>query len=95
MTVQLEYMNHLLQFFKNMSHYAGIMLNAFNSLLWSKLYWYNRLVPKALPIISQQSSSTETSCTNVTEFAKRGLIHASNLSTLRICNSVCVTPIQL
>ena len=26
----------------------------------------------------------------VTEFAKRGLIHASNFSTLRICNSAYV-----
>ena len=30
MTVQLEYINHLLQFFKNISYYAGIMLNAFS-----------------------------------------------------------------
>ena len=27
MTVQLQYINHLLQFFKNISYYAGIMLN--------------------------------------------------------------------
>ena len=27
-TVQLEYINHLLKFFKNISYYAGIMLNA-------------------------------------------------------------------
>ena len=27
-TIQLEYINHLLQFFKNFSYYAGIMLNA-------------------------------------------------------------------
>ena len=26
MTVQLEYINHMLQFFKNISYYAGIML---------------------------------------------------------------------
>ena len=32
---------------------------------------------------------------NVTEFAKRGLVHASNFSTLRQCNSVCVRPIAL
>ena len=29
MTVQLEYINHMLQFFENISYYAGIMLNAF------------------------------------------------------------------
>ena len=46
MTVQLEYINHLLQFFKNISYYAGIMLNAFSHLLCSKLCWHNRLVPK-------------------------------------------------
>ena len=32
MTVQLEYINHLLQFFKNISYYAGIMLNALSDL---------------------------------------------------------------
>ena len=30
--VQLEYINHLLQFFKNISYYAGIMFNAFSDL---------------------------------------------------------------
>ena len=45
MTVQLEYINHLLQFLENISYYAGIMLNAFSDLLCSKLYWHNRLVP--------------------------------------------------
>ena len=45
MTVQLEYINHLLQFFNNISYCAGIMLNAFNHLLCSKLCWHNRLVP--------------------------------------------------
>ena len=30
MTVQLEYITHLLQFFKNISYYAGIILNAFS-----------------------------------------------------------------
>ena len=45
LTVQLEYINHLLQFFKNISYYAGIMLNAFSDLLCSKLCWHNRLVP--------------------------------------------------
>ena len=44
MTVQLECINHLLQFSKNISHYAGIMLNAFSPLLCPKLYWHNRLV---------------------------------------------------
>ena len=29
---------------------------------------------------------------NVTEFAKRGLIHASDFSTLRRCNSASVGP---
>ena len=32
MTVQFEYINHLLQFFKSISYYAGIMLNAFSDL---------------------------------------------------------------
>ena len=45
MIVQLEDINHLLQFFKNISYYAGIMLNAFSDLLCSKLCWHNRLVP--------------------------------------------------
>ena len=45
MTVQLEYINHLLQFFKNISYYTGIMLNAFSDLLCPKLCWHNRLVP--------------------------------------------------
>ena len=31
----------------------------------------------------------------VTEFAKRGLIHASNFSTLRRCNSASVGPTAL
>ena len=34
-TVQLEYTNHLLQFFKLFFYYAGIMLNAFSDLLCS------------------------------------------------------------
>ena len=46
MTVQLEYINHLLQFFKNISYYAGIMLNAFSNLLC----WHNRLVPNIFPL---------------------------------------------
>ena len=46
LTVQLEYTNHLLQFFKLFSYYAGIMLNPFSDLLCSKLCWHNRLVPK-------------------------------------------------
>ena len=33
--------------------------------------------------------------TYVTEFAKRGLIHASNFSNLRMCNSASVGPIAL
>ena len=45
MTIQLEYIDHLLQFFKNISYYAGIMLNAFIDLLCLKLYWHNQLVP--------------------------------------------------
>ena len=45
MGIKLEYINHLLQFFKNISYYAGIMLNAFSDLLCSKLCWHNRLVP--------------------------------------------------
>ena len=48
-TVQLEYTNHLLQFSKLFSYYAGIMLNAFSDLLCSKLCWHNRLVPHAYP----------------------------------------------
>ena len=44
LTVQLEYTNHLLQFFKLFSYYAGNMLNAFSNLLYSKLCWHNRLV---------------------------------------------------
>ena len=32
-------------FVKNISYYAGIMLNAFSDLLCSKLCWHNRLVP--------------------------------------------------
>ena len=47
MTVQLEYINHLLQRFKNVSYYAGIMLNAFSYLLCSKLCWHNWLVRDA------------------------------------------------
>ena len=31
----------------------------------------------------------------VTEFAKRSLIHASDFSTLRRCNSACVGPTAL
>ena len=49
-TVQLEYTNHLLQFSKLFSYYAGIMLNAFSDLLCSKLCWHNRLVPIHMPI---------------------------------------------
>ena len=32
MTVKLEYINHLLQFFENIIYYADIMLNAFSDL---------------------------------------------------------------
>ena len=48
LTVQLEYINHLLQFFKLFSYYAGIMLNAFSDLLCSKLCWHNWLVPNQI-----------------------------------------------
>ena len=46
MTVQLEYINHLLQFFKNISNYAGIILIAFNELLNSNLCWHNAAGPQ-------------------------------------------------
>ena len=45
MIVQLEYIYHLLKFFKNIFYYAGIMFNVFRDLLCSKLYWHNQLVP--------------------------------------------------
>ena len=38
MTVQLEYINHILQFFKNISYYAGIMLNAFSVTYYAQNY---------------------------------------------------------
>ena len=38
MTVKLEYINHLLQFLKNISNYAGIMLNAFSNLYYAQNY---------------------------------------------------------
>ena len=34
-----------MQFFKNISYYAGITFNAFSDLLCSKLCWHNQLVP--------------------------------------------------
>ena len=42
MTVQLEYINQLLQSFKK---YSDIMLNALSHLLCSKLCWHNRPIP--------------------------------------------------
>ena len=53
LTVQLEYTNHLLQFSKLFSYYAGIMLNAFSDLLCSKLCWHNRLVPRPVILIGE------------------------------------------
>ena len=50
MTVRLEYINHFVAIFQNISYYAGIMHNAFSDLLCSKLYWNNRLVPTKLPL---------------------------------------------
>ena len=38
MTVQLENINHMLQFFKNIFYYAGIMLNAFSYLYYAQNY---------------------------------------------------------
>ena len=35
----------LVEIFKNISYYAGIMLNAFTDLLCSKLCWHNWMVP--------------------------------------------------
>ena len=63
MTVQLEYKNHLQQFFKNISYYAGIMLNAFSDLLCSKLCWHNRLVPSIYIILYTSTVSYDTSST--------------------------------
>ena len=34
-------------------------------------------------------------CVYVTEFTKRNLIHASNFSNLRLCNSTCIWPTAL
>ena len=55
MTVLLEYIDHSLQFpltldlainiYFTLPYYAGIMLIAFNDLLYSKLCWHNRRVP--------------------------------------------------
>ena len=47
LTVQLEYTNHLFQFFKLFFYYAGIMRNAFSGLLCSKSCWHNRMVPNS------------------------------------------------
>ena len=52
MTARFEYINHLLQFFKSISYYADIMLNAFSDLLCSKLCWYNWLVPSTYNVQS-------------------------------------------
>ena len=54
MTVLLEYINRLpflqmldiaINIYFTFPCYAGIMLNTFNDLLCSKLYWHNRRVP--------------------------------------------------
>ena len=45
--------------------------------------------------VSFASCGASYVCIYVTEFAKRGLIHASDFSTLRICNSASVGPIAL
>ena len=67
LTVQLEYTNHLLQFFKLFSYYAGIMLSAFSDLLRSKLCWHNRLVPSAMAYDNHHQihfSATFSVCTD-------------------------------
>ena len=48
MIIQLEYINHLLQFIKNISYYAGIMLNAFSDLAGI----YNWLAPNCKVIVT-------------------------------------------
>ena len=68
MTIQLEYINHLLQFFRNIPYYAGIMLNAFIDLLYSELCWHNRLVP---------SNKIEWLCNAILCFPFMGAILAS------------------
>ena len=52
LTVLLEYIDNSLQMFNiainiyfTLLYYAGIMLNAFNDPLCSKLCWHNRRVP--------------------------------------------------
>ena len=37
---------------RNISYYAGIMLNAFSVILCSNLCWHNRLVPICMPVYS-------------------------------------------
>ena len=56
MTVLLEYIDRSLQFSTNainvyfiLPYYAGIMHNAFNNPLCSKLRWHNRWVPSSCP----------------------------------------------
>ena len=66
LTVQLEYTNHLLQFFKLFSYYAGIMLNAFSDLLCSKLCWHNRLVPTYCSGVLRKGTSIQESIVMLT-----------------------------
>ena len=54
-------------------------------------YTAGYVVRKLLKKFTKRSDETA----NVTEFAKRGLIHASDFSTLRRCNSASVGPTAL
>ena len=67
-TVQLEYINHLLQFFKTFSYYADIMLNAFSDLICSLLCWHNRLVPygvASIVLVTSDGMKTVWGCIDV------------------------------
>ena len=62
--------------FKNISYFAGIMLNAFVDLLCSKLCWHNRLVPNysTAALCNIAISIYRYICTHVTMYVATGVM---------------------
>ena len=88
MGVQLEYINHLLQFLKNISYYAGIMLNAFSDLLCSNLCWHNRLVPTS-ELSEVESFTIDSMIRGYTRmFGPGSFVLLKNCPTLKIFRKV-------
>ena len=74
-----------LSFFNTLCQFAKVFLANYFICGFAKIFHHQHF-----PLYSSANKTGPGLDTYVTEFAKKSLIHASNFSSLRLCNSACV-----